>query len=125
MMKSIFYMCKYAMNNAYEGRKEINKVMAKMGLETREIAPPPVFPPPSDSIDDEGEREFPFDNETLGATTSSLWRQRRQSRPQRYKVTTHRMARAVVSDSEEETEDRTTTGSRLQTNPSDDDSDWE
>jgi hypothetical protein len=95
-----------------------------MGLETREIAPPPVFLPPSDSSDDEVEQEFPSDNETLGATMSSLWRQRRQSRPQRYTSTTHKMGRAVVSDSEEETEDMTATGSRPQTNPSDDDSDW-
>jgi hypothetical protein len=99
--------------------------MAKMGLETREIAPPPMFPPPSDSTDDEVEREFPSDSETLGATMSSLRRQRRQSRPQRYTTTTHRMGRAVVSDSEGETEDRIATGSRPQTNPSDDDNDWE
>jgi DNA-binding winged helix-turn-helix (wHTH) protein len=84
-----------------------------------------VFPPPLDYTDDEVEREFPSDNETLSATMSSLRRQRRQSRPQRYIATTHRMGRAVVSDSEEETEDRTTTRSRPLTNPSDDDSDWE
>jgi hypothetical protein len=36
MMKNIFCMCKYALDNAYEGRKDINKMMEKMGLETRE-----------------------------------------------------------------------------------------
>lgn len=44
LIKSMFCMYKYAAETAYEGRKDINMMMTKMGLETREIPPPPIFP---------------------------------------------------------------------------------
>ena len=58
-----------------------------------------------------------------------LRHERGQSRPQRFTATTHRADRAVVSDSDEESGERTIYGSRQQTDPVDDDdsdigSDW-
>jgi hypothetical protein len=41
-------MCKYVVDAAYEGRKDINDMRRQMGLVTREIPPPPVFPPYDD-----------------------------------------------------------------------------
>jgi hypothetical protein len=55
---------------------------------------------------------------------SSIRRERGQPRPQRHTATTHRAGRAVVSDSDEESDERTILGSRQQNDPAfDDDSD--
>ena len=61
-----------------------------------------MFPPYEDSSEDEPEMDFPHDRETLGERLSSLRRERGQSRPQRHTTTTHRAGRAVVSDSDDE-----------------------
>jgi hypothetical protein len=73
--------------------------------------------------------DLPHDREALGERMSSIRRERGQSRPQRHTTTTHRAGRAVVSDSDEESGERTISGSKQQTNPVDDDdsdigSDW-
>ena len=52
---------------------------------------------------------------------SSLRQERGQSRPQRHIATTHRAGRAVVSDSDEESGERTVLGNRQQTDLVDDD----
>ena len=68
--------------------------------------------------------EYPHDQETLGERMNILRRERGQSRPQRHTATTHRANRAIVSDSDEESGERTISGSRQQTNLTyDDDSD--
>jgi hypothetical protein len=122
-------MCQYAVDAAYEGRKDINDMRRQMGLVTREIPPPPVFPPYEDSSEDEPEMDIPHDHETLGERMSSIRRERGQPRPQRHTTTTHRAGRAVVSDSDEESVERTVSGNRQQTDLADDDdsdigSDW-
>jgi hypothetical protein len=48
LLNNIFCMCKYVVDAAYEGRKDINDMRRQMGLVTREIPPPPVFPPYDD-----------------------------------------------------------------------------
>ena len=58
-----------------------------------------------------------------------LRHERGQSRPQRHTTTTHRAGRAIVSDSDKESNERTVSGSSQQTDPVDDDdgdisSDW-
>ena len=58
-----------------------------------------------------------------------LRQERGQPRPQRNTTTTHRAGRAVVSDSDEESGERTISGNRQQTDLADDDdsdigSDW-
>jgi hypothetical protein len=88
-----------------------------------------VFPPYEDSSEDEPEMDIPHDHETLGERMSSIRRERGQPRPQRHTATTHRVGRAVVSDSDEESSKRTVSDSRQQTDPADDDdsdisSDW-
>jgi hypothetical protein len=65
LLKNIFCMCQYAVDAAYEGRKDINDMKRQLGLEVREILPPPVFPPYEDSSEDEQEMEYPHDHETL------------------------------------------------------------
>jgi hypothetical protein len=50
---------------AYEGRKDINDMKRQLGLEDREILPPPVFPLYEDSSEDEQEMDYPHDHETL------------------------------------------------------------
>ena len=122
-------MCQYVVDAAYEGRKDINDMKRQLGLEVREILPPPVFPPYEDSSEDDEEMKYPHDQETLGERMNIIRRERGQSRPQRHTTTTHRAGRAVVSDGDEESGERTISGSRQQTNPIDDDdsdigSDW-
>jgi hypothetical protein len=75
-LKNIFCMCQYAMDIAYEGRKDINDIKRQMGLQTREIPPPPMFPPYEDSSEDEPEMDLPHDQETLGERMSSIRRER-------------------------------------------------
>jgi len=94
------------MDAAYEGRKDINDMKRQLRLEVREIPPPLVFPPYE---------------ETLGERMSILRRERGQSMPQRHTTTTHRADMAIVSDSDEESGERTVLGNRQQTNPTDDD----
>jgi hypothetical protein len=118
-------MCQDAVDVAYEGRKDINDMRRQMRLVTREIPPPPVFPPYEDSSEDEPEMDIPHDHETLGERMSSIKRERGQPRPQRHTTTTHRASRAIVSDSDEESGERNVLGSRQQIDPADDDdSDW-
>ena len=100
------------MDAAYEGRKDINDMKRQLGLEVREILPPPVFPPYVDSSEDDEEMEYPHDQEMLGERMNILRRERGQSRPQRHTATTHRANRAIVSDSDEESGERTILGSR-------------
>jgi hypothetical protein len=75
----------------YEVRKDINDMKKQLGLEVRLIPPPPVFPSYEDTSEDEGEMEYPHDQETLGERMSILRRERGQSRPQRHMATTHRV----------------------------------
>jgi hypothetical protein len=76
------------------------------------------------TTEDEPEMDIPHDHETLGERMSSIRRERWQPRPERHTVTTHRAGRAIVSDSDEESGERTISGSKQQTNPIDgDDSD--
>ena len=56
--------------------------------------------------------ELPYDQETLGERMSTVRHERGQSRPQRFTATTHRADRAVVSDSDEESGERTILGNR-------------
>ena len=88
-----------------------------------------MFPPYEDSSEDDEEMKYPHDQETLGERINIVRRERGQSRPQRFTATTHRAGRVVVSDSDEESGERTIFGSRQQTNLADDDdsdigSDW-
>ena len=46
-------MCQYAVDAAYEGRKDINDMKRQLRLEVREIPPPLVFPPYEDTCEDE------------------------------------------------------------------------
>jgi len=69
-------MCQYAVDNEYEGRKDINEVMKQIGLPTRDIAPPLVFPPYQDSSEDEPVRDLPHDHDTLGERMSAIRRER-------------------------------------------------
>jgi hypothetical protein len=48
----------------------------------------------------------------IGERMNNLRRGRGQSRPQRHTATTHRQGRAVVSESDEEFDERTVLGSR-------------
>ena len=73
-------MCQYAVDTAYEGRKDINDMKRQLGLEVREIPPPPVFPPYEDSSEDEPVMDLPHECETLGERMSSLRHERGQSR---------------------------------------------
>jgi hypothetical protein len=114
-------MCQDVVDVAYEGRKDINDMRRQMGLVTREIPPPPMFPPYEDSSEDEPKMDIPHDHETLGERMSSIRRERGQPRTQRHMATTHRVSRAVVSDSDEESGERNVLGSRQQTDPADDD----
>ena len=82
-------MCQYAMDAAYEGRKDINDMKRQLRLEVREIPPPPIFPPYEDISEDEKEMEYPHDQETLGERMNILRRERGQSRSQRHTTTTH------------------------------------
>lgn len=81
--------------------------MTKMGCETREIPPPPIFPE-WDSTSEEQEQEtpqgqqtppeqeIPHDQETLGERVKILRHERGQSsRPQRFTATTHRGGRLL------------------------------
>ena len=77
------------MDAAYEGRKDINDMKRQLGLEVREIPPPPMFPPYEDTSEDEKEMEYPHDQETLGDRMNILRRERGQSRSQRHTTTTH------------------------------------
>jgi len=74
-------MCQYAVDTAYEGRKDKNDMTRRLGLEVREIPPPPVFPPYEDSSEDDEEMEYPHDQETLGERMNILRHERGQSRP--------------------------------------------
>ena len=80
LLKNIFCMCQYAVDAAYEGRKDINDMKRQLGLEVREIPPPPVFPPYEDTSEDEEEMEYPHDQETLGEWINILRRWRGQFR---------------------------------------------
>ena len=71
-----------------------------------------MFPPYEDSSEEDEEMEYPHDQETLGETMNILRCERGQSRPQRHTATTHRTGRAIVSDSDEESGERTVSGSR-------------
>ena len=53
----------------------------QLGLEVREIPPLLVFPPYEDTSEDEGEMEYPHDQETLGGRMNILRHERGQSRP--------------------------------------------
>jgi hypothetical protein len=64
------------------------------------------------TTEDEPEMDIPHDHETLGERMSSIRRERGQPRPQRHTVTTHRAGQAVVSDSDEESGERTVSGSK-------------
>jgi hypothetical protein len=66
-----------------------------------------VFPPYEDTSEDEEEMEYPHDHEMLGERMNILRHERGQSRPQRHTATTHRASRAVVSDSDYESRERT------------------
>ena len=105
-------MCQYAMGDSYEGRKDINDTKRQLGLEVREIPPPPVFPPYEDSSEDDEEMEYPHDQEMLSERMNILRCERGQSRPQRFTATTHRAGRAIVTDSDEESGERTFSDSR-------------
>jgi hypothetical protein len=79
--------------------------------------------------DDEPEMDLPHDHETLDERMNTLRCERGQSRPQRHTATTHRASKAVVSESDEKSNERTILGSRQQTDLADDDdsdigSDW-
>jgi hypothetical protein len=106
---------------AYERRKDINNMKRQLGLEVREILPPPVFLPYEDSSEDEEEMEYLHDHETLGERMNILKCERGQFRPQRHTTTTHRAGKAVVSDSDEESGERTISGSKQQIDAADDD----
>ena len=117
------------MDAAYEGRKDINDMKRQLGLEVREIPPPPVFPPYEDSSEDDEEMEYPHDQETLGERMNILRHERGQSRPHRHTVTTHQAGRAVVSDSDNESRERIVSNGKRQTDLVDDSgsdigSDW-
>ena len=100
------------MDASYEGRKDINDIKRQLGLEVREIPPPPVFPLYEDTSEDEEEMEYPHDQETLGERMNILRHERGQCRPQRHTTTTHRAGRAIVSDSDKESDERIILGSR-------------
>jgi hypothetical protein len=87
-----------------------------------EIPPPPVFPPYEDTSEDEVEMDLPHDQETLAERMSTLRHERGQARPQRHTMTTHRAGRAVVSDSDDESRERTISSGKRQIDPIDDDS---
>ena len=117
------------MDAAYEGRKDINDMKRQLGLEVREIPPPPVFPPYEDTSEDEEEMEYPYDQEMLGERMNILRHEIGQSRSQRHTTTTHRAGRAIVSDSDDESGERTISSGKRQTDPTDDSgsdisSDW-
>ena len=76
MLKNIFCICQYAMDAAYEGRKDINDMKRQLRLEVREIPPPLVFPPYEDNSEDDEEMEYPHDQETLGERMNILRRER-------------------------------------------------
>ena len=80
-----------------------------------------MFLPYEDSSEDDEEMENPHDQETLGERMNILRHVREQSRPQRHTTSTHTTDRAVVSDSDEESGERTVLGSRQQTDLVDDD----
>ena len=82
LLKNIFCMCQYAMDVAYEGRKDINDMKRQLGLEVREIPLPPVFQPYEDSSEDDEDMEYPNDQEMLGERMNILRHERGQSRPQ-------------------------------------------
>ena len=63
--------------------------------------------------------ELPHDRETLVERMSTLRHERGQSRPQRHTVTTHRAGRAIVSDSDDESGERTISSGKRQTDPTD------
>jgi hypothetical protein len=100
-------MSQYVVKTAYEGRKDINRIMQHMGLETRQISPPPFFPPYSDSSEEASEpkpkpeHDIPADEETIRARVCSL-RRGQQERTQRFTATTHVGGRAVVSSDEDD-----------------------
>jgi len=105
-------MCQYAVDAAYEGRKDINDMKRQLGLEVSEIPPPLVFPSYEDSSEDDEEMGYPHDQETLGERMNILQRERGQSRLQRHTTTIQRAGRVVVSDSDEEFSEGTVLGSR-------------
>ena len=80
-----------------------------------------MFPPYEDTSEDEEEMEYPHDQEMLDKRMNILRHEKGQFRSQRHTMTTHRAGRAVVSDSDEESGERTVLGNRQQTNPTDDD----
>ena len=74
-------MCQFAVDAAYEGRKDINDMKRQLGLEVREIPSPPVFAPYEDSSEDVEEMEYSQDQEMLGERMNILRHERGQSRP--------------------------------------------
>ena len=76
LLKNIFCMCQYAVDAAYEGRKDINDMKRQLGLEVREILPPLVFPPYEDSSEDDKEMGYPHDQEMLGERLNILRHER-------------------------------------------------
>ena len=84
-----------------------------------------MFPPYEDTSEDEKEMEYPHDHEMLGERMNILRRERGQSRSQRHTTTTHRAGRTVVSDSDDESRERTVSSGKRQTDPVDDSGrDW-
>jgi len=64
------------MDAAYEGRKDINDMKRQLGLEAREIPPLPVFPTYEETSEDEGEMDYPHDQEMLGERMNILKQER-------------------------------------------------
>ena len=95
----------------------------------REILPPLVFPPYEDTSEDEEKMEYPHDQEMLGERMSILRRERGQYRPQSHMATTHRAGRAIVTNNDDESGERTISSGKRQTDSTDDSgsdigSDW-
>jgi hypothetical protein len=122
MINNIFCLCQYAANTAYKGRKEINEMRQDMGFKTRQVTPPPTFPRLEESSDDNSTSPpIPPDQETLAENMYVGRTERRPARPQRYTATTHHAGRAIVIDSEDESERRTVSSAKKLATPSDSD----
>ena len=65
MIRDMFSMCKYSATQAYEGRKDINRLLIHNGLSAQPLVHPPTFFVDTTSSEEEIQKDIPHDDEPL------------------------------------------------------------